>query len=147
MGNNGKSSNNHNDEYDLESDDIENFLQDDSISIINIKSGKKFLKWVKKIQKEKNVPIEYTDEEILEEVESFHVPSFTDEESVKDFFNDYGEDIFTYMFATFYKDRSVIPPYHGVDSLYDYFEITVDDYIKSFEEILDFLEGIDDKTD
>lgn len=146
MGNNGKGNKNYPEEFELENDNIEDFY-DEALSIINISSNKKFLKWVHKVQKEKNFPIEYDDEEILNDVEAFYVPAFTDEESVKEFFNDYGEDIFNYMFAAIFKDLSVIPEYHGVDSLYEYFEISVDDYIRSFEDILNFLEDLENEIE
>ncbi|MEM7181316.1 MAG: hypothetical protein AAF518_10410 [Spirochaetota bacterium] len=134
------------DEFEADGEELDVFVEDDSISIVKIRGKKKFLDWVKDIHTSKNIPLEQDDEEILNYVESFHVPSFTDKESTADFFDEFGQDIFQYMFALYFRDKKSFPKYEGMRTFHDWFEVLIEGHIKSFEEILDFLDEIDGKV-
>ncbi|MCE9499479.1 MAG: hypothetical protein K8R21_03105 [Leptospira sp.] len=125
--------------------ELERLKEDESISVVKVKGNEKYLKWVKESHKKAGLEVDLSDQEILNEVESFFVPSFTDKENVKEFFAEYGEDIFYFMFAIYFRDKALFPKYKGIETLNEWFEIDIDEYIKSFEEVLDFVEGIDTK--
>lgn len=146
MGSNHSDKNFNNDDFDIDENRLEDYVEDDSISVISLMGNQKFLDWVKQTHKKVGMPLEKTDDEVLNDIESFHVPSFTDEEDMKDFFMEYGEEIFHYMFALYFRDKSLFPPFEGLSSLDEWFEISVDECIRSFEEVLDYLEEIDGKV-
>lgn len=134
------------DDFDAESEELRAYIENDAISIIYIRCKPKFYQWVMEIHRRMDIPLERDKEEILDYVESFHVPYFSDEEGIRDFFQEFGSDIFYYMFAQYYRDKSFFPTYEGVETFYDWFEIQIKERVKSFEEILDFLDEIDGKV-
>jgi hypothetical protein len=134
------------DDFDPDLDEFTDILGDDSVSIIRIRGNKKFLRWLKEVYKRNGIPLERDDEEILSNVESFHVPSFNEEDNIKDFFEEFGRDIFQYMFALHFRNTKFFPEYKNIESLRQWFHITIDEHIKSFEEVLDFLDEIDGKV-
>ncbi|MCP5502020.1 MAG: hypothetical protein H7A25_19120 [Leptospiraceae bacterium] len=134
------------DEFDPENEDLEDFDTDDSVSIIRIQGKKKFLDWVKDTYENMDSPIELEDDEILNHVESFHVPSFMNDENIEDFFTEFGKDVFHFMFAKYIRNKDFFPAYSDRNSLEEWFHIQIDGYIQSFEEVLDFLDEIDGKV-
>ena len=127
--------------HDIEDDLIEEF-EDDYIAVLNISGTEKFLEWIKtNVHSE----IKLTDEEILDQIESIYIPSFIDEEDLDSFFEEFGEDIFTYMFALYSKNRNSFPAYKGVESLSEWFEVTVQDDIISIDSVLDYLDDLDEQ--
>ena len=129
----------------LDEQELERLREDESISVVKLKGNEKYLKWVKESHKKAGLEMDLSDKEVLGEVESFFVPSFTDAQNVKEFFREYGEDIFYFMFAIYFRDKALFPKYKGIETLSEWFEIDIDEYVKSFEEVLDFVEGLDKK--